>query len=132
MKPRVSFGSKPYAFRLSGRPADKVYANQIDRWIKETIQKDPQLGVSQALAIVVKGLIDRYVGESLVQDVENQLSEVQSIRDSIMEEVRQLVYDMFEDGERVGKLAEISKSAAGGERIEQDVIDNIFADFGRK
>lgn len=132
MKPRIKVGSKAYAFRLSGRPEEKVYADQIDQWVKETIENDHELGISQALGVVVKGLVDHYVGKPLSNEVQPSLSEARTLRDSIMGEVRQMVYDMFADGERVGKLAEISKSAADGERIDQDVIDNIFADFGRK
>lgn len=132
MKSRIKIGSKAYAFRLSGRPEDKVYADQLDKWVAETITKDPELGISQALVIVIKGLVDTYVGKPLVDTVQDELSEALTLRQSIIDEVKQMIYDMFADGERVGKLAAISKSAADGERIDQDVIDNIFADFGRK
>lgn len=127
---RVAFGSTLYSFRFSGKPSEDAYRKQLDEWIETQMQADKELAPAQALNIVMKGLMDKWLGYSL-NTVGDTPMDVVALKQGIITELKEWLADTFSSPEKAAQLAQISQSAADGQAIDTDVIDNIFEDFGR-
>jgi hypothetical protein len=129
---RVAYGSTPYAFRFSGKPEESAYRKQLDEWIKAQRETDQELSPSQALNIVVKGLMDKWLGYSLSPvNADNPGLDVGALKQGIIDELKEWFADTFSSPEKAAQLARVSQSAADGNPIDSDVIANILEDFGR-
>ena len=141
-RPRGQHTTKAYAFRLSSRESDAFYTETLDRWIAERCAAE-DVGVSVALAGIVKGLMDAYTGHkppavvsSAGADIDALLADHQARIDEQLEQMRQEFYDMLNDlvndAPRMEALSRESRDAAErGEEVDRAVIDNILADFRR-
>lgn len=127
------FGSFPYAFRLSGRPDEKPYAEQLEQWIENLRKEQPLMGRSQAMQQIVKGLIEKYIGRELVAPENKKSANLQTFRESLLDEVRGMVVDMLANPQAAARISEAAKAVANGEEIDTAIVDNIMADFvGRR
>lgn len=127
---RVAFGSTLYSFRFSGKPSEAAYQKQLNEWIETQMQADHELAPAQALNIVTKGLMDKWLGYSL-NAVGDTPMDVVALKQGIIAELQEWLADIFSSPEKAAHLAQISQSAADGQAIDIDVINNIFEDFGR-
>ena len=127
---RVAFGSTPYAFRLSGKTEDE-YRQHLDAWIRDAMVTDKELSISQALREVVKGLMNGYLGHSLDTIPQSPQIDMDSLKESIKDDLKQWLASQFATPEKAAHLAQVSQSAADGQQIDSDVIANILEDFGR-
>lgn len=130
MKKREAFGSFAYVFRFSGKTENK-YRNQLDKWITETIQQDVELSKTQALNQVIKGLMNKFLGHSLESVNIDSGIDVETLKQGIIDDLKTWLTDTLASPEKAAHLAKVSQSAASGQSIEDDVINNILEDFGR-
>lgn len=82
---------------------------------------------------IVKGLIEKYIGRELVAPENKKSINLQTFRESLLDEVRGMVVDMLANPQAAARISEAANAAANGEEINPDIVDNIMADFmGRR
>lgn len=127
---RVAYGSKPYAFRFSGKTED-AYMKELDSLCIKMYESDTELSPSQALKEVIKQLIDTKLGRSLALVPSNSQIDVETLKNGILDELKEWLSNQLASPEKAAHLAHVSNMAANGQSIDDDVISNILEDFGR-
>lgn len=126
--------SQAYAFRFRQTPQEKPYADMLDAWIEGRMSEVEGLRKSQALQLIVCGLIDAYVGEPLSSS--NAITfDVQALKNELRAELegdlRSWIRGLLADTERVQVITSAAAQMQDGEQVDDDVLNNILEDFVR-
>lgn len=123
----VGYNTFPFAFRLRDDEFDAPYLERLQGWLDEY---PPNVARSVALVRVMKWLMDNANNEPLYRG--SASVDVQALRDELMNELRDYVRSLIQDGARFDALSEArQKYSQSPDDIPDDIIDNVLADFGR-